>query len=186
MIEPTFIPEIQEDIPLSDGEKLFEKLSPTEELNMRVRTIKLLSDLSGKPLIPTQENMTQAKELAHAMVSDPSVRPDYAKYPNETLAFLAGMVARMDTQVVDDLAKIKTYVMNKLLNEAEVANSSKDRIAALKLLGEMSGVDAFVKKVEVKAEIKNITEVETRLSRILGELKIVEGEFEEKTPSKTP
>lgn len=180
MIDPIFIPEIDPDVPLNVDEKMFAKLSPQQELDMRVRTIKLLSDLSGKPLIPTQENIAQAKELATAMVSDPSVRPDYAKYPNETLAFLAGMVARMDSSIVDDLSKMKTYVLNKLVNEAETATSSKDRIAALTKLGEIDGVDAFKKKIEVKAEVKNIQEVETRLSRLLEELKIVEGEFEEK------
>ena len=84
------VPPIEENIPLPDNAKeAFPDLSPAQELQQRANVIKLMADLTGKTIDPTEENATQAKELAKQMVSDPKLRPDFAKYPNETLAFLA-------------------------------------------------------------------------------------------------
>ena len=49
------------------------------------------------------------------MASDPKHRPEFANYPNETLAFLAGMVAQMNVSIVEELSDLKMYVVNKLV-----------------------------------------------------------------------
>lgn len=178
MPDVTYIPEIESGLALEKDVSDSDQLTPKQELEMRIRTIKLLADLSGEPIIPTKKNVKQATDLAKAMLEDPKVRPQFSKYPNETLAFLAGMVARMNVMIVDDLAEMKTYCLNKLVHEAETAVSSKDRIAALKLIGEVDGVDAFKKRSEVTHVIKPIEEVEKELREILEgvEYKVLESE----------
>jgi hypothetical protein len=101
------------------------------------------------------------------MTIDPKLRPDYARYPNEVMAYLAGMVAQSNCMLVEELSDLKLYVINKLIHEVEHAGTSKDRISALKSLGEVDGVDAFKKRSEVTMQIKPIQEVEKELLSIL-------------------
>jgi hypothetical protein len=181
MSEP-IIPHIEENVPLpKNAVDAFPELSPAEELTMRANVVKLMSDLTGKPLVPTQENADQAKEIAREMIANPGTRPDFAQYPNETLAMLAGMVAQMNVSIVDELSDLKLYVVNKLVMEIENAKDAKARITALSKLGEVDGVDAFKKRSEVTHKILSIEEVEKELLDTLGSLenKVIDVEARE-------
>jgi hypothetical protein len=146
-------------------------LSVAEEINMRAKTIKLVSDLKGENIEPTEENVAEARKLASEMMTNPDLRPEFGNYPNETLAFLAGLVAQSNHMIVKDLADFKLYVVNSLVKMAETAKSDKDKIAALKSIGDIDGVDAFKKKTEVIHKIETMEEVETELLSMLKELK---------------
>lgn len=175
------IPDIESDIPLpARAADALPELSPAEELEMRVRTIKLISDLVGDPLVPSDENRAEATELAKQMMQDPKMRPDYATYPNETMAYLAGLVAQSNCMIVEELSDLKLYVINKLVQEVEHATSSKDRISALAKLGEVDGVDAFKKRSEVTMQIKPMAEVEKELMEALN---VLETKFVEVKPA---
>ena len=171
----SYLPEIEECIPLPpNAAEAMPDLSPAEELEMRVNTLKLLADLNGNPIKPTEEDQLQAVNLAREMVENPKLRPDYAKYPNEVMAYLAGMVAQSNVQLVDELSDLKLYVVNKLIHEVEHAKTSKDRIAALKNLGEVDGVDAFKKRTEMTVKVQPIEEVEKELLTILNGVEYAE------------
>lgn len=162
------VPELEEAIPLpANAAEALPDLTPEQELNMRARTIKLLSDLTGKPIIPTADDVDKAKELAREMIEDPKKRIEYSKYPNEMMAYLAGMVAQSNCALVDELSELKNYVINKLVYEVEHASDSKIRIQALTKLGEVDGVDAFKKRTETTHIIKPIEEVEKELLSVL-------------------
>lgn len=168
------VPPIEENIPLPENAKdAFPELTAEQELQMRANVIKLMSDLTGQELAPTQENADQAKTIAKEMMSNPQYRPDYSKYPNETLAMLAGMVAQMNVSIVEELSDLKMYVVNKLVAEVEAAKDPKVRVAALSKLGEIDGVDAFKKRSEVTHKHMSIEEVENEL---LNTLSIIEGQ----------
>jgi hypothetical protein len=163
-----YIPEIEEDLALpANALEALPELSPHEELEMRARTIKFLSDLTGTPLVPDGDDRAQATALARQMMENPQLRPEYSKYPNEVMAYLAGMVAQTNCMIVDELSELKLYVVNKLVFEVENAATAKDRIAALKSLGEIDGVDAFKKRTETTIKIQPIEEVEKELLTIL-------------------
>ena len=165
------VPLIEDNIPLpKNAAEAFPELSPQEELNMRANVIKFLSDLTGQPITPSQENTEKAKELAVQMASDPKFRPEFANYPNETVAMLAGMVAQMNVSIVDELADLKTYVINHLVHSVEAAKDVKTKIAALRALGEVDGVDAFKKRSEVTHKIETKEEVEAELLSLLDEV----------------
>ena len=160
----TLVPPIEENIPLPDNAKdAFPELSAEQELQMRANVITLMSDLTGQELAPTEENAEEAKSIARQMMSNPQFRPDYAKYPNETLAMLAGMVSQMNVSIVEELSDLKMYVVNKLVAEVENARDPKVRVAALSKLGEIDGVDAFKKRSEVTHKHMSIEEVEEEL-----------------------
>jgi hypothetical protein len=165
------VPTIEENIPLPDNAKdAFPELTPAQELEMRANVVKLMSDLTGAVLSPTSDNMDQARELAREMISDSKHRPDFAKYPNETLALLAGMVAQMNVSIVEELSDLKMYVVNKLVQEVENARDPKVRVSALSKLGEVDGVDAFKKRSEITHKVQTIEEVEKELLETLGAL----------------
>ena len=127
--EVTIVPFIEENEPLpKTATEAMPQLTPKEELEMRVRTIKLVADLNNTPIEPTKEHQEQAVALGKQMMDDPTMRPDYAAYPNETLAYLAGMVSQMNHSLVNDLSEYKNYVVTKLVYEIEHARDAKSRL----------------------------------------------------------
>jgi hypothetical protein len=165
------VPNIEEDIPLpASALEAMPELTLQEEIEMRARTIKLVADLNNQPIEPTPDHMETAREVAKQMVHNPAHRPEFAKYPNEVMAYLAGMVAQSNCMIVEELSDLKLYVVNKLVAEIENAKDAKARIAAIKSLGEVDGVDAFKKRTEVTHKIQSLEEVEKELLETLNML----------------
>jgi len=163
------IPDVEENVPLpASATEAMPELSPKEELDMMARTAKMLSDVTGEPLVPTQEHRGQAIQLAEQVISNKSDM-NLAQYPNETIAYLAGMVAQYDYMVVRELADLKKYVVNKLLQETDNPDP-KYRLPAVKALGEVDGVDAFKKRSEVTIKHQSLEEVESELLLTLQKL----------------
>jgi len=158
------VPDIDENIPLpANAAEALPELSREQEIQMRARTIKLISDLTGIPIAPSKENKDEAEEIAREMMDDPKKRIEFSKYPNETMAYLAGLIQQSNCALVEDLAELKMYVVNKLVYEIEHAPTPKERINALAKLGEIDGVDAFKRRSEITHQIKPIEEVEKEL-----------------------
>ena len=163
-----YVPDIDENVPLpKNASEAFPDLTPQQELDMRANVIVLMSELTGQPIAPTKDNVVQAQELGKQMMADPKMRPEFSKYPNETLAYLAGMVAQMNVQIVDDLADIKMYVVNHLVDTVEHAKDQKAKLTALRALGEIDGVDAFKKRTETTVKVQTMEEVERELLNII-------------------
>lgn len=162
--------DIDPNIPLpANAAEALPPMTPKEELEVRARTIKLIADLQGKPIHPSDKDKDEARALAKKMVEDPKGHIQFSNYKNETLAYLAGMVSQYDQMIVRDLADLKVFVVNKLVEQTESGNA-KDVIAALKALGEVDGVDAFKRRSEVTVQIKPIDQVEKDLLAKLEKL----------------
>jgi len=86
------------------------------------------------------------------------------------LASLAGMVAELDAHVVDDLKDLKTFVVNGLIKEAATAEKSKERITALRAIGEVDGVDAFKKTTEVIHKNMSLDDIEDKLRTLVSRI----------------
>ena len=166
------VPHIEDDVPIpKNAKEALPNMSTQEELEARTNTIKMLADIQDENIEPSKENMEEAEILAEEMMANPELKPDFGSYPNETIAFLAGMVAQTTHMVAKDLADIKLTVLNGLLQEATMAKSSRERIAALKAVGEIDGVDAFKRKTEVTHITKSGDELEKELLATINELK---------------
>lgn len=143
-------------------------MTQEEELEVRARTIKLISDLQGKSIEPDEIDKETARDLAKRMLKDKE-NIDFSNYRNETLAYLAGMVSMYDQMLVKDLADYKLYVVNKLVEQS--ANPDpKYALPAIKSLGEIDGVDAFKKRSEVTVQHKSVEEIEKSLLEKLEKL----------------
>ena len=122
------VPNIEDSIPLpKNAREALPDMSPDEELTMRANTVKLISDLAGQNIEPSTENMEQAEQVAKQMMEKPELKPDFGNYPNETIAYLAGLVAQTSHMVAKDLSDIKLSVLNGLLQEAALAKSPRSR-----------------------------------------------------------
>ena len=173
------VPNIDAGIPIPKNTKeALPDMTPQEELTMRSKTIKLVSDLADEVIEPTTEDIEQAEDLAREIMKNPELKPEFGNYPNETIAYLAGLVAQTSHMVAKDLADIKLSVLNGLLQEASLAKTSRERISAWSKIGEIDGVDAFKKKTEITHITKSGDELEKELLETINSLKskVIDGE----------
>ena len=169
--EVVIIPHLEENISLPrNARDALPELSNEEELEMIANTIKLMSDLTGKPIQTTKEDIAEAKTVAETMIKHPETKIQLKKYKNSMLASLAGMVAELDAHVVDDLKDLKTFVVNGLIKEAATAEKSKERITALRAIGEVDGVDAFKKTTEVIHKNMSLDDIEDKLRALVSRI----------------
>jgi hypothetical protein len=176
-------PHIEENIPIPKNvREALPDLSNQEEIEMLANTVKLISDLTGQQIEATQEDIDEAKTVIKTIIKEPQTKLQIKKYKNSTLAALAGMVAELDAQVVDDLKDLKTFVINGLIKEATTSDKAKERITALRAIGEVDGVDAFKKHTEVVHKNMSMDDIEGRLKTLVNKLqkrldeKVVQGE----------
>lgn len=169
--EVVIVPHLEENISLPRNVRdALPDLSNEEELEMMTNTMRLLSDITGEPIKATKEDIAEAKTVITTMIKEPQTKLQLKKYKNGTLASLAGMVAELDAQVVDDLKDLKTFVVNGLIKEAATAEKSKERITALRAIGEVDGVDAFKKTTEVIHKSMSLDDIEDKLRTLVSRI----------------
>jgi hypothetical protein len=167
------VPHIEENIPIpKNAREALASMTTEEEVMVRATTIKEMSDITGQEIAPDAKHRLDAEEIARDMITNPRKKQEFANYANETVAYLGGLVGTYNHMIVNDLADLKLYVVNKLVEIIHDNESSqKEKIAALRSVGEVDGVDAFKKKTEVVHKMETMEEVEKELLSMLSELK---------------
>ena len=176
------MPTIESNIPIPRSKKeAIPEMTSEQELKIRSTTIKELADINGEDIAPSKKHQEQAQELAREMMVNKKLKPEFANYPNDTLAFLAGLVAQSNSMIVEELADLKLYVVNNFVQLAAMAKNDRDKLAALRAIGEIDGVDAFKRKTEITHITKSGDELEKELLETIEQLKgtIIEGEVVE-------
>ena len=170
-VDVVLVPPIEQNQPIPPHARdALPPLTNEQEIEMVGNTIKLISDLTGQRIQATQEDIDEAKTVIKTIIKEPEKKLNIRKYKNNTLAALAGMVAELDAQVVDDLKDLKTFVINGLIKEATMSDKAKERITALRAIGEVDGVDAFKKHTEVVHKNMSMDDIETRLQTLVTKL----------------
>jgi len=175
------VPIIEDQIPIPKSQKeALPEMTTDEEISVRAETIKAVSDINGEPIEPTDENVEEAHKIAKQMMENPETKPEFATYPNETMAYLAGMVAQTNCMLVKDMADYKLFVLNNAVKVHELSDNPKEKLMALRMIGEMDGVDAFKKKTEVTHINKTGEELEKELRETIEQLKgkVIEGDHQ--------
>jgi len=167
------VPFIEENIPIpKNAREALPSMTSEDEVMLRAKTIKEVSDIMGEEIVPDANNVKDAEDLARKMVENPGMKQEYGLYANETVAYLGGLVGTYNHMIVKDLAEIKLFVVNKLVEIVHHQDSNiKEQITALRSIGEVDGIDAFKKKTEVTHKMETMEEVETELLSMLKELK---------------
>ena len=182
LIDPVSVmPEVEANIPMPKSKKeAIPEMTSERELKIRSTTIKELADINGEDITPSKEHQEQAQELAREMMTNKKLKPEFSNYPNETMAFLAGIVGQTNSMIVEELADLKLFVVNNFVQLAAMAKNDRDKLAALRAIGEIDGVDAFKRKTEITHITKSGDELEKELRETIEQLKgtIIEGEHE--------
>jgi len=167
------VPFIEENIPIpKNAREALPSMTSEDEVMLRAKTIKEVSDIMGEEIVPDANNVKDAEDLARKMVENPGMKQEYGLYANETVAYLGGLVGTYNHMIVKDLAELKLFVVNKLVEIVHHQDSNiKEQITALRSIGEVDGIDAFKKKTEVTHKMETMEEVETELLSMLKELK---------------
>ena len=149
--EVVIVPFIEENIPMpKDARAALPSMTSEDEVMLRAQTIKEISDIMGEEIAPNAENIKDAENLARKMVENPGMTQEYGLYANETVAYLGGLVGSYNHMIVKDLADLKLFVVNKLVEIVHHQDVNiKEQITALRSIGEVDGIDAFKKKTEV-------------------------------------
>ena len=173
------MPQVESNIRIPKSKKeAIPEMTTEQELKVRTTTIKELSDIKGEDITPSKEHQEQAQEIAREMMTNKKLKPEFADYPNGTMAFLAGLVGQTNCMIVEELADLKLFVVNNFVQLVAMAQNDRDKIAALRAIGEIDGVDAFKKKTEITHITKSGDELEKELLETIEQLKgtIIEGE----------
>ena len=169
------VPEIEEGVPIpKDSHEALPRMSNEDEVILRATTYKELTDITGDVIDPTPEDREKAEKAAEEMIKNPKKSQDLTQFSNNSIAYLAGIVGVYNYKLVEDLADLKLYVVNKfikMLEDPENRLTPKEAIAALRSIGEVDGVDAFKKKTEVTHKVESMEEVEKELLSMLNEFK---------------
>ena len=167
------VPFIEENIPIpKNAREALPSMTSEDEVMLRAQTIKEISDIMGEEIVPDANNVKDAEDLARKMVENPGMKQEYGLYANETVAYLGGLVGTYNHMIVKDLAELKLFVVNKLVEIVHHQDSNiKEQITALRSIGEVDGIDAFKKKTEVTHKMETMEEVEKELLNMLSELK---------------
>ena len=186
--EPASVmPQVESNIRIPKSKKeAIPEMTTEQELKVRTTTIKELSDIKGEDITPSKKHQEQAQDLAREMMTNKKIKPEFADYPNETMAFLAGLVGQTNCMIVEELADLKLFVVNNFVQLVAQAQNDRDKISALRAIGEIDGVDAFKKKTEITHITKSGDELEKELRETIEQLKgtIVEGEVIENEDDK--
>ena len=184
LIDPVSVmPDVESNIPIPKSKReAIPEMTPEQELKIRSTTIKELADINGEDITPSKEHQEQAQDLAREMMTNKKLKPEFADYPNETMAFLAGIVGQTNCMIVEELADLKLFVVNNFVQLAAMAKNDRDKLAALRAIGEIDGVDAFKKKTEITHITKSGDELEKELRETIEQLRgtVIEGEVIEK------
>jgi len=165
-------PNIDENVPIpKNARDALPDLTNEEEVEMLANTVKLLADLTGQQIQATQDDVMEAKTIAETMIKNPENKIQLKKYKSPVLASLAGMVAELNSdKIVEDLKDLKTFVVNGLIREATTADKPKERITALRAIGEVDGVDAFKKHTEVVHTSMSLDDIEEKLKVLVNKI----------------
>ena len=165
-------PNIDENVPIpKNARDALPDLTNEEEVEMLANTVKLIADLTGQQIQATQDDVMEAKTIAETMIKNPENKIQLKKYKSPVLASLAGMVAELNSdKIVEDLKDLKTFVVNGLIREATTADKPKERITALRAIGEVDGVDAFKKHTEVVHTSMSLDDIEEKLKVLVNKI----------------
>jgi hypothetical protein len=166
------MPHIEEGVPIpKHSREALPEMNNEDQVRLRSKTYKEISDLTGHDIDPTPEQREAAEKTMKEMITNPGKKQDLKQYANDQVAYLGGLVDIYNHAIVDDLAELKQYVVAKLVYAVEHTQNVKEQIAALRSIGEIDGVDAFKKKTEVIHKHETMEEVEKELITMLTELK---------------
>lgn len=155
-----YMPELER---VDEDEILFARdLNHREEVRARARSvIELMQhgmqvDKSSTADITAAEILQDKEPLARHVT-----KPD-------VILQLEALMTEFDHEVVQDAVRMRRFVTNKLMVEADTATKASERIKALELLGKISDVGLFAERNIVTIEHKTTEELQQEFEKTIN------------------
>jgi len=155
--------------------------SPREEILAKARSTATLM-AAGMQVSMSDEEETEALRQFHRETQQLPIQP--ASRPAVILK-LAALLSEYDHEVVEDAARMRNYVTNRLLEESDPKQPASQRLAALKLLGQITEVGLFTERTEITVKQLPAETLEAKLYEKLKLLLPSEVEVTDITPVST-
>lgn len=116
----------------------------------------------GASTTPSEQDKVTARAVASESVPPSELQTVAAA------THLKALLDEFDHQVVQSMTQLRTFVTNRLIEEA--APGRKNSIRALELLGKISGVDLFTERSEITVKHKTTEDLQSTLRAKLAKL----------------
>lgn len=175
--DPTpYSPELER---VDEDEILFARnITTREEVRARARSVIELMQHGMQVDKSPNADMT-----AIEILQDKEPLSSHATKP-DVILHLEAMMTEFDHEVVQDAVRMRRFVTNKLMLEANTATKASERIKALELLGKISDVALFAERNIVTIEHKTTEELQLEFEKTINLLLNPTSNIFE--PAKTP
>lgn len=140
-----------------------------EKLRAAANTAKTLAELDNKPIEISEESA----HLAQTIFRDGRPITKLEMRMPEVVVKLDALLTAYDYDLLADATRIRNYVVNKLIQEAD-GEEGRIRIKALELLGKLTEVAAFTDRQEISITHQTTEDLQSKLRERLNELIEVE------------
>jgi len=155
-----YTPELER---VDEDEILFARdLSHREEVRARARSV---IELMQHGMLVEQN--PKADLTAAEILQDREPLSSHVTKP-DVILHLEAMMTEFDHEVVQDAVRMRRFVTNKLMLEANTATKSSERIKALELLGKISDVGLFAERNIVTIEHKTTEELQQEFEKTIN------------------
>jgi hypothetical protein len=155
-----YIPELER---VDEDEILFARdITKREEVRARARSVIELMQHGMQVDKDPNADMT-----AIEIMQDKEPLSNHVTKPDVILQ-LEAMMTEFDHEVVQDAVRMRRFVTNKLMVEANTATKASERIKALELLGKISDVALFAERNIVTIEHKSTEELQQEFEKTIN------------------
>ena len=153
--------------------------SPREEVVAKTKSAAVLL-AAGMQVSMSDEEETEALRQFHRETQQLPIRP-----PDRPAVILklAALLSEYDHEVVKDATQMRQYVTNRLLEESDPKQPASQRLAALRLLGQITEVGLFTERTEITVKQMPVETLEAKLHEKLKLLLPSEVEVTDVTPT---
>lgn len=134
-------------------------ISPRDELHAKTKTAGILL-AAGMQVMLDEAEETEASQQFNREIQQLPIQP-----PSKPAVILklAALLSEYDHEVVQDAIQMRQYVTNRLLEESDPKQPANQRLAALKLLGQITEVGLFTERTEITVKQLPMEGLEARL-----------------------
>ncbi len=142
------MPHIEEGVPIpKHSREALPEMNNEDQVRLRSKTYKEISDLTGHDIDPTPEQREAAEKTMKEMITNPGKKQDLKKYANDQMAYLGSLVDVYNHSIVDDLAELKQYVVAKLVYAAEHTQNVKEQNSSM-AMGALKQLNSDAKELQ--------------------------------------
>lgn len=163
----------------AEGFKALNRASAVEIVSAQVTTADWLAELGLTEEQTTGEDeRARARDAFGALIGGKSEQDQINAVTQITtppaVRQLTAMLTAYDWEFVNQAKELRGFVVAKLIDEAETAQKSGDRIKALTALGKVTEVGLFTEKVEITKKDLSAEEIDKRIKEKLARFMGVE------------